>query len=81
MEWWNFVAAATDTVTITNGLVNQFIEFDVTVDVNTCILAGDDECNWIVKKPNGQSDRVEFASKEGATTVYDNEDAPQLVVN
>ena len=85
---WNggtFSATPTDTVLITNGLTEQFIEFDLTADVNSCISSGDDSCSWIIKKTaEGQNGRVEFASKEGSASLYDAEfgesTVPQLVI-
>jgi hypothetical protein len=75
---WNggsFAATASGTKLITNGLVNQWITFDVTSNVQSFIAGSSPNYGWIVKKADeSQNGAVEFASKESATNL------PQLVI-
>ena len=57
----------TDSILITNGLVNQFIEFDVTADVQAFLDGTAQNNGWIVKKTSeGQNGRIDFTSDEGS---------------
>lgn len=63
-----------------------WITFDVTMDVNTCLISSQTACSWLIKKTQeGQPGRVEFASKEGAVALYNGlvgePVAPQLAIN
>lgn len=97
---WNggaYVATATDSVTIYKDFAGNnvlppttktmgWISFDITDDVNTCLSNSQGQCSWLIKKTQeGQPGRVEFASKEGATALYDSLTgepvAPQLVIS
>ena len=65
---WNggsFTSIASDTVLITNDMINQFIEFDVTSDVQAYLDETANNFGWIIKKDNGPlNGSLEFASKE-----------------
>jgi hypothetical protein len=97
---WNgglYVATPTDSVRIYKDFAgnNQlppttstlgWITFDITADLNTCLTQGATQCSWLIKKTQeGQSGRVEFASREGAATFYNNlagePVAPQLMIS
>ena len=62
-----------------------WISFNATADVNTCLANNESHCDWIIRKTEeGQTGRIEFASKEGAAARYNAQVgspvAPQLVV-
>jgi len=62
----NFGVFATDTVIITDGLVNQFIEFDVTADVQAFLDGSAQNNGWIIKKTSeSQNGRIDITSDEG----------------
>ncbi len=62
----NFVAAPTDSVLITNGLTDQYIEFDVTADVNA-FINGTANYGWLIKKANEmENGRIEINSRENS---------------
>jgi hypothetical protein len=65
---WNggsFTSIATDTVLITNNMVNQFIEFDVTSDVQAFLDGTQNNFGWIIKKGDeALNGSLDFASKE-----------------
>lgn len=82
---WNggtFDPVSTDTVTIykefggNNSLppttkTMGWITFDVTDDVNDCLSEGVVLCSWLIKKTQeGQNGRIEFATKDGASALY-----------
>ncbi len=70
---WPFVAAATDTETITNNQTGV-VEFDVTADVQSFVSDSNQSYGWIVKKTNeGQNGSVRFGSKESSNT-------PKLII-
>ena len=61
-----FVEIPTDTVTITNDIDGQWIEFDVTQDVLD-FLTDSENNGWIIMKTNEDvSGRVNFAAKEAS---------------
>lgn len=78
---WNggtFESMITDQAQITSKLVGQWVEFDVTLDVNS-FLDGDANNNfgWIIKKSDERnSGRIAFASNENADSTH----RPQLVL-
>lgn len=66
---WNggsFNTLPTSTVLITNNMVNQWIEFDVTADVQAFIDGTATNYGWLIKKSGDESlnGSIEFASKE-----------------
>jgi len=71
----NFVSTTTDSMLITNGLVYQFIEFDVTADVQAFLDGTGQNNGWIIKKTqDSQSGSLDFTSREGTTN------NPELVI-
>lgn len=75
---WNggsFEPALTDTVLITNDMINQFIEFDVTSDVQAYLDGTATNFGWIIKKSDeALNGSLDFASKESA------ENQPKLIL-
>lgn len=67
---WNggsFTPASTSTVLITNDMINQFIEFDVTSDVQAFLDVTSSNFGWIIKKGDeALNGSLDFASKESA---------------
>jgi len=76
---WNggsFTATPTDSVLITNGMTNQFIEFDVTSDVQSFIDGTESNFGWIIKKGDGSlNGSISFASIESQNNI------PQLILS
>ncbi len=73
----NFAGAITDSEIITSA-TSGWIEFDVTVDVNSIIAQHEGNFGWLIKKSNeGNSGRIAFASSEHA----DPSIQPQLVLS
>ncbi|MFI5405399.1 MAG: DNRLRE domain-containing protein [Nitrososphaerales archaeon] len=74
---WNggtFVPTTTDSILITNGLEGQFIEFDVTADVQA-FLDVTANYGWIIKKTQeGQNGSIDLTSHEGSAN------NPELVI-
>ncbi|MGI0077175.1 MAG: DNRLRE domain-containing protein, partial [Nitrosopumilaceae archaeon] len=71
----NINSTATDIVLITNNMVNQFIEFDVTSDIQQFL--GDTVTNhgWMIKKADeAKNGSLEFASKESGQNI------PELIL-
>ena len=66
---WNggkFSETATDSITITNEINGQWIEFDVTGDVKT-FLEDAENNGWIIKKADEDSSgRINIAAREAA---------------
>ena len=61
----SYVSTATDSVLITNDMINQFIEFDVTSDVQAYLDGTKSNFGWIIKKGDEAfNGSVEFVSKE-----------------
>jgi len=61
---------------ITNELINEFIEFNVTSDVQAFLDGTATNFGWIIKKDNeAQNGKIEFASKENVNNI------PQLILN
>ncbi|MBI3640554.1 MAG: DNRLRE domain-containing protein, partial [Thaumarchaeota archaeon] len=72
-----FVATATDTKIIKNGMLGQWVEFDVTSDVNSFLNDAPNN-GWIITKAAESAEgKVGFASKENSDTSH----MPQLVLN
>jgi hypothetical protein len=74
----NFAGAISDSTVITRSALNQWVEFDVTGDVNS-FLNGNaaDNYGWLIKKSNEHnSGRIAFASSENANSSI----RPQLVL-
>ena len=64
----NFGLTPTDSVLITNGLENQYIEFDVTVDVQAFLDGSSQNNGWIIKKTSeSQNGRIDITSDEGSS--------------
>jgi len=71
----NFDTAPTDTVLITNSVVGQFIEFDVTADVQVFLDGTVTNHGWLITKSAGaKNGAISFASKEAASN------PPELVL-
>src|SRR5262249_3186257 len=69
-------AGATDTVTQTDALVNQYVSFDVTADV-AAFLSGTSNFGWLVRKQNElDAGTVDYTSREGTVA-----QRPRLVLN
>ena len=61
----SFTSVATNTVLITNDMTNQFIEFDVTSDVQAFLDGTSNNFGWIIKKGDeALNGSLDFASKE-----------------
>lgn len=62
----NFNLSPTSTMVITNSMINQWIEFDVTSDVQGFLSGADSNYGWLIKKTGDDSlnGSIEFASKE-----------------
>ena len=63
-----------------------WVEFDVTLNVNECLADEEQSCSWLIRKTQeGQNGRIEFATKEGSTALYDAQYgqsvAPQLTLS
>jgi hypothetical protein len=59
---------------ITNGLEGQYIEFDVTADVQA-FLDGTANYGWIIKKTQeGQTGSINLSSREGSAN------NPELII-
>ena len=74
----NFSPTVTDSQVITSTTLGQWVEFDVTSDVNSFLDGNSsDNFGWLVKKTNeDNSGRVGFDSRESTDTVH----IPQLVL-
>jgi hypothetical protein len=75
-EGGNFISTPTNLILITNNMNNQWIEFDVTADVQN-FLAGTANYGWLIKKTGDDSlnGSMEFASREATAN------KPQLVLS
>jgi hypothetical protein len=77
---WNggIFSGITNSKIIKNPMVNQWIEFNVTTDVNSFLDGNpNDNFGWIIKKADEtNSGRIGFASKENSNSSL----APQLVL-
>jgi len=63
----NFDSSTSDSVLITSKMMNQFIDFDVTADVQS-FLDGSANNGWLIKKTlEKQNGRIEFASRESTS--------------
>ena len=70
----NFVSTPTASVLVKNGMIGQWLEFDVTPDVSS-FLTGTPNDGWIIKKANeGLNGTARFDSREAATN------SPELVL-
>jgi len=66
----NIDATPTNTVLITNDMINQFIEFDVTSDIQAFVDGTASNFGWMIKKDDkAQNGTIEFASKESNSNV------------
>jgi hypothetical protein len=78
---WNggsFSATKSATAIVTNNLKGQWVEFDVTADVNAYLSGSTSNFGWLIKKTNeGQAGRVGFTSSENPDLAH----APQLVLS
>jgi len=77
VEWdgGSFVVTPGSTNLVTNDVLNQFVEFDVTTDVQSFLDGTEGNFGWIVKKDDeAKNGTIEFASKESSSNI------PQLVV-
>lgn len=76
---WNggTFGAETSAVLITNNMVNQWIEFDVTSDVQAFLNGTANNYGWLIKKTGDESlnGSVEFASREAGTNL------PELILS
>jgi VCBS repeat-containing protein len=71
----SYVKSSTDEAKIQNGMVDEWVEFDVTSDVKSFLSDKAKNYGWLVKKDNeGFLGMVKFASIENG------ENAPQLVL-
>lgn len=77
---WNgdlFANAKTSTAIVGNAMLGEWVEFDVTADVNAFTSGQISNHGWLVKRTNeSQAGRVGFTSAENADT----SNAPQLVL-
>ena len=73
----NFAKKITDDKTISNSMLNTWIEFDVTKDVNSFLSGNSNNFGWIIKKGNeNNSGRIGFVSNEGPSSLR-----PELVLD
>jgi hypothetical protein len=72
------LVAVSDSKIIKNSMVNQWLEFNVTSDVNSFLDGNpNDNYGWLIKKADEtNSGLVGFASKENSNSSL----APQLVL-
>jgi hypothetical protein len=73
----NFDGVISDSEIIKSDTLNQWIELDVTGDVNSFLSGNADNFGWLIKKSNEHnSGRIAFASSENTSL----ENHPQLVL-
>jgi len=71
-----FNATVSDSITLSNSLEGQFIEFNLTGDVQSILNSGSTDFGWLMKKQNDEgAGTVSFTSKEGTAN------NPELIIH
>lgn len=72
----NFNATVSDSIILSNSLTGQFIEFNLTGDVQSILNSGSTDFGWLMKKQNDEgAGTVLFTSKEGTAN------SPELIIH
>ena len=72
----NFNATVSDSITLTNSLGGQFVEFNLTGDVQSILNSNSTDFGWLMKKQNNEgAGTVSFTSKEGTAN------NPELIIH